>query len=120
MRNMPATRGIEARKGPKKRPMKMASTPHLRRNAWPLGSNSGWLDSGHIRATGGPSLTPTQYESQSPNAAPSDAAIKIGHKRRLPDPISTPMPTSAAQAGISRDMKASDSPNARAKAIGAA
>ena len=60
MWKMPATSGTEARYGPKKRPMKIASTPQRFTNASPLGSSSGWRDSGQTCATGGPSFTPTQ------------------------------------------------------------
>src|SRR5215468_3435798 len=120
IRKMPATSGTEARSGPKKRPMKIASTPQRLTKASPRGSSSGWRDSGHTCATGGPSLMPTQNESQSPSAAPIAPATQIGQKLRLPELISTPMPTSAAQAGISSEMKASDSPNASANTIGAA
>ena len=57
---MPATSGTEARNGPKKRPMKIASMPQRFTNASPFGSNSGWRDSGQTCATGGPSLMPIQ------------------------------------------------------------
>src|SRR5262245_44250856 len=60
MWKMPATSGTEARNGPKKRPMKIASTPQRFTNASPLRSSSGWRDHGQTCATGGPSFTPTQ------------------------------------------------------------
>src|SRR5215470_15208555 len=117
---MPATRGTEARSGPKKRPMKIASTPQRLTKISPFGRRSGSRDSGHTCATAGPSLVPIQYDSQSPSAAPTEPATQIGQKLRLPEGISTPIPTSAAQAGTSSEMKASDSANASAKTIGEA
>ena len=71
-------------------------------------------------ATAGPILSPTQYDSQSPSAAPSAPAIHTGQKLSPLDAISAPMPTSAAHAGISSEMKASDSPKASANTIGGA
>jgi hypothetical protein len=65
-------------------------------------------------------LTPIQKDSQSPRAAPIEAATQTGQKSRLPELIRTPIPTSAAQAGTSREMNASDSPKASAKTTGAA
>jgi hypothetical protein len=65
-------------------------------------------------------VTPHQYDSQSPAAAPSEAAIQIGTKAMPLTPISAPMPTNATVAGISSEMKASDSPNASANTIGSA
>ena len=66
------------------------------------------------------SLRPIQYDSQSPSAAPIDAATQIGQKLIWPAEISAPIPTSAAQAGRSSEMKASDSPNASTRTMGAA
>ena len=48
-------------------------------------------------------------------AAPSEAAIQIGQKLIPPAMMIVPMPISAAQAGSSSEMKASDSPNASRK-----
>src|ERR1700720_3590712 len=104
IRKMPATSGTEARNGPKKRPMKIASTPQRFTNPSPFGSSGGWRDSGQMCATGGRVLTPTRKNSQSPIAALSDPATQTGQKLRLPELMSTPIPTSAAQAGISNEM----------------
>src|SRR5262245_19604804 len=60
IRKMPATSGTEARSGPKKRPMKIASTPPRFTKASPRGNRSGWRDSGQTWPTAGPSLSPTQ------------------------------------------------------------
>src|SRR5215470_7403134 len=117
---MPATSGTEARSGPKKRPMKIASGPQRLTKASPRGSNSGWRDNGQTWPTAGPSLMPTQYDSQSPSAAPTAPATQIGQKLSPLVPISTPIPTSAAQAGLSNETNASDSPNASANTTGAA
>src|SRR5262249_53292822 len=56
----------------------------------------------------------------SPSAAPIEPATQTGQKLRLPELIRTPIPTSAAQAGMSKEMNASDSPKASAKTPGAA
>ena len=60
IRKMPATNGTEARNGPKKRPIKIASGPQRFTKVSPFGSSSGWRDNGQICATGGPSFTPSQ------------------------------------------------------------
>ena len=57
---------------------------------------------------------------QSPAAAPSEAAIQIGQKLMSLELIKAPIATNAPQAGINRERKASDSPNASANTIGAA
>ena len=102
------------------RPMKMPGMPQLAMKRSPRGSKSGWRDSGHTFATGGPSFTPTQKDSQSPMAAPRPPAIHTGQKLMPLEPIKAPIATSAPQAGISSEMKASDSPNASANTIGGA
>ena len=118
MRKIPAASGTEARNGPKKRPTKIAGEPQRCTNASPFGSNSGCRDSGQMRVIGVPTFMPTQYENQSPRAAPIAPAIQIGQKLRWPAPMSGPMPTSAAQAGISSEINGSDSPKASTNAIG--
>ena len=65
-------------------------------------------------------MTPIQYDSQSPNAAPMAPATQTGQKSRLPEPTSAPIPISAAQAGMSNEMKASNSPKASANTTGTA
>src|SRR5579862_9307873 len=57
---MPATSGTTARKGPKKRPMKMPGMPHAFTKRSPRGIISGWRDSGQMRATEYSSFRPTQ------------------------------------------------------------
>ena len=47
-------------------------------------------------------------------------AIQTGQKEMPLAPISAPIATSAPQAGIYNEMKASDSPNASTSTIGAA
>ena len=47
-------------------------------------------------------------------------AIQTGQKLSPPVPIIMPMPTRAAHAGSSSEMKASDSPKASANTIGGA
>src|SRR5262249_46351063 len=84
---MPAISGTEARNGPKKRPMKMPGTPHRFMKRSPRGRRSGWRESGQICATGGPSLRPIQYDSQSPKPAPSAAAMHTGQKLMPLGPI---------------------------------
>jgi hypothetical protein len=64
-------------------------------------------------------LVPTQYESQSPSAAPSAQAIQTEKNVTPPAFMIAPIPIRAAQAGKTSETKASDSPNARAKTIGA-
>ncbi len=49
-----------------------------------------------------------------------EPATQTGQKVRLPELIRTPMPTSAAHAGMSSEMNASDSPKASAKTTGGA
>src|SRR5262245_33023393 len=97
---MPAIRGTEARNGPKNRPMKIPTTPHFFMKASARGMSSGWRDSGHMCATVYSSFSPIQYDSQSPNAAPTDAEIQIGQKLMPLCPIKAPIATSAPQAGI--------------------
>jgi hypothetical protein len=58
--NMPATSDTEARSGPKNRPIMIANAPHCFTNRSPRGMSSGCRDNGHICATAGPSLRPTQ------------------------------------------------------------
>src|SRR5688572_6980443 len=70
MLRMPATSGTAARSGPKKRPMKIAATPHFSRKASPRGSRSGCRDKGQIFATEVLKVLPNQYETQSPKPAP--------------------------------------------------
>ena len=57
---MPAISGTEARSGPKKRPMKMPSTPHFLMKASPFGIRSGWRDSGQMCCTVCSSFLPIQ------------------------------------------------------------
>ena len=45
---IPATIGTLARKGPEKRPITTAQTPHRLKNVWPFSSSLGWSYSGHI------------------------------------------------------------------------
>src|SRR5262249_15910519 len=97
---MPAIRGTEARTAPKNRPMKVPGAPQRCIKRSPGGSRSGWRESGQTWATDGPSLIPIQYDSQSPNAAPSAPATHTGQKLMPLGPISRPIPTSAPQAGI--------------------
>ena len=89
-------------------------------NASPRGSNCGFDDSGQICATRCSSFCPIQKDSQSPKAAPSAPATHTGQKLMPPAAIKAPMATSAPQAGISSEMKASDSPKASANTIGGA
>src|SRR5262245_53650681 len=120
MSKMPATSGTEARSGPKKRPMKMPAVPHFFMNASPFGISSGCRDSGQICCTVYSSFRPIQYDSQSPSAAPIDAATQIGQKLISPAEIKAPIPTRAAHAGSSREMNASDSPKASSPTIAGA
>ena len=83
--------------------------------ASPFGIRSGCFDSGQMCWTVYSSFRPIQYDSQSPIAAPSDAAIQIGQKLIPPAMTIVPMPIKAAQAGSSSEIKASDSPNASRK-----
>src|SRR6516162_1671021 len=108
----PAASGTEARSGPKKRPINTATTPQRRTNDIPLGKSVGYRERGHISATGRPIFIPTQYETQSPIAAPIAPPTQIGQNLSSPASMSTPIPTSAAQAGIKSERKASDSPKA--------
>ena len=77
---MPATSGTDARNGPKKRPMKMPGMPQVFTKRSPRGISSGCRDSGQTCATEYSSLSPIQYDSQSPSAAPSAPAIHTGQK----------------------------------------
>src|SRR6516225_3543970 len=120
MRKIPAASGTDARNGPKKRPIKIAATPQRRTNDMPLGKSVGYRDRGHISATRGPILMPTQYENQSPIAAPIAPPTQIGQNLSSPASISAPRPTNAAQAGIKSEIKASDSPKASINVIGIA
>src|ERR1700722_2443485 len=118
--NIPAASGTEARSGPKNRPMKMLGEPHFFTKTSPRGRISGYRDSGHSCATCSLYLKPNQYETQSPSAAPIPPAIQTGQKLIPLAPINATMATSAPQAGISSEMKASDSPKASNRTIGAA
>ena len=60
--------------------MKIPGMPHFFMKVSPRGIRSGCRDNGHICATRYSSFSPIQYDSQSPKAAPSDAATHIGQK----------------------------------------
>src|ERR1700704_5114919 len=120
MPKIPAATGTDARNGPENRPMKIARPPQFLMKASPRSSKWGWCENGHVRATEFLNLVPIQYESQSPSAAPVAAAIQTWTNSRPPVFIRAPIPTRAAQDGRINDTNASDSANARAKAIGAA
>src|SRR6185503_21141365 len=93
-------------------PMKMASAPHFFTKASPRGSNSGCRDSGHMLKTACSSLSPIQYDSQSPHAAPTEAATHTPSNVVQSWLTIAPIAINAPQAGSSSEMKASDSTNA--------
>src|SRR4029077_19340603 len=100
--------------------MKMPGMPHFFMKASPRGMRSGCRDNGHTCTTVRSSLSPIQYDTQSPKAAPSEAETQIGQNLISLELIKAPIATSAPHAGIKSEMKASDSPNANAKTTGTA
>src|SRR5512144_3165463 len=108
MDKIPATMGTDARKGPENRPTKIASPPHFLMNASPRSSKSGRRANGHAPAIEFLNLAPIQYESQSPNAAPSAPPIQSGTKSMALARINAPIATRAAQVGRINERKARD------------
>ena len=118
---MPATSGTTARKGPKKRPMKMPGMPQRLHEA--LAARD------HLRMTrqrpdaGDRIFELKTHPIRQPVAkrgAERSRAIHTGQKLMPLVESSAPIATSALQAGISREMKASNSPKASANTIGGA
>src|SRR6185312_16564406 len=99
MDRIPATMGTDARKGPENRPTKIANTPQFLMKTSPRGSKSGCCENGHLQAIEPLNLAPIQYESQSPNSAPSAPLIHSGTKSMPPARIIAPIPTRAAHDG---------------------
>ena len=100
--------------------MNTLGMPHFCTKRSALASMSGNCESGHMCSICALNLWPNQYDSQSPQAAPNEAATQIGQKLTPLTPINAPIATSIPHAGISREITASDSANANVKTTGMA
>ena len=100
--------------------MKMPGMPHFFTKRSPRGIRRDGATAARYAATEYSSFKPDPIGQPVAEAAPRLPAIHTGQKLMPLGPISAPIATSAPQAGISSEMKASDSPNASANTIGGA
>ncbi len=106
---MPATRGITARTGPKKRPKATLLPPYRRKKSSPRVSISGWRLNGQAARSLSLKRLPAQKLRPSPATAPATAQPKVGQKSSAPVVMSAPAANIIATPGIRSPTIAIDS-----------